>query len=418
MRFRLWQKQAPAVVTVESAVTRTLYGDPRLRDFDAPRIHVSVDDHEVTDFRMPSLGADMEAGMLVQWLKRPGDRVTRGDIIAVVDTQKGAIDIEVFEDGVLDRILVNPGTQVPVGTVLAVIRGAGEITPLAAPTTVPVPGPTMGERRRISPAARKLAETLGVDLARVKGTGTDGAITRDDIERGAAPKLAAAAAPADRGAGMRQAIAAAMARAKREIPHVYLAESIDLSAALRWVATVNDQRPLPERLLPAVLLLKASALALRGVPDLNGFWIDGAFTPGRGIHVGWAISLRGGGLVAPALHEADTKPLDTLMRELRDLVGRARSGSLRSSELADPTFTVTNLGEQGVESAYGIIYPPQVGLLAFGKVTNRPWVVDGRIEARPLVTATLSADHRAVDGHRGGLFLAAVSRLLQEPEKL
>ena len=138
----------------------------------------------------------------------------------------------------------------------------------------------------------------------------------------------------------------------------------------------------------------------------------------RPLHLGVAISLRQGGLIAPALHDVDKKNLDEIMRELRDLVKRVRAGVLRSSELTDPTITVTNLGEQGVETVFGVIYPPQVALVGFGKVTERPWAANGMIGARSVIMATLAADHRASDGHRGGLFLAAIDRLLQEPEKL
>jgi pyruvate dehydrogenase E2 component (dihydrolipoamide acetyltransferase) len=275
---------------------------------------------------------------------------------------------------------------------------------------------------RASPLARKLAADLGVDLMRIEGTGEGGAITREDVERAAraaapAPPRAPAAG-ADRAAAMRTAIAAAMARSKREIPHYYLSTTVDLGAALAWLRAENERRPMADRLLPAVLLIRAVALALRDVPELNGHWVDGRFRQGAGIHVGCAISLRGGGLVAPALHDADQGDLTTLMRRLQDLVARARAGSLRSSELADPTMTVTNLGEQGAEATFGIIYPPQVALVGFGRIAERPWIRSGAIEPRPLVTATLSADHRASDGHRGGVFLAAVDRLLQAPEAL
>jgi pyruvate dehydrogenase E2 component (dihydrolipoamide acetyltransferase) len=173
-----------------------------------------------------------------------------------------------------------------------------------------------------------------------------------------------------------------------------------------------------ERLLPGVLLVKATALALRQVPELNGFWRDGHAEKSQAIHVGVAISLRGGGLVAPALHDADKQTLDELMRGLQDLTKRARAGSLKSSEMTDPTVTITSLGERGVESVFGIIYPPQLALVGFGKVVERPWVLDGRIAAQPVVTATLAGDHRATDGHRGALLLDAIDRLLQEPEKL
>jgi len=217
---------------------------------------------------------------------------------------------------------------------------------------------------------------------------------------------------------LRQTIAAAMARSKREIPHYYLAHTIDLHRALAWLAEENARRPVTDRLLYGVLLIKAVALALREVPELNAVWRGERAEPSAAVHVGVAISLRGGGLVAPALHDADRQPRGDLMRAFRDLVQRARSGGLRSSELSDPTITVTSLGEQGVEHVVGIIYPPQVAIVGFGRIAERPWVVEGGVVARPLVTASLSADHRVSDGHRGGLFLAAVERLLQSPERL
>ena len=367
---------------------------------------------------MPSLGADMEAGTLVQWLKHAGDAVRRGDIIAVVDTQKGAIEIEVFEDGVIDRVEIAVGQKVPVGTVLAVIRGAGA---QAAPTpSAPIAQRESSERQRISPAARKLAADLGVDPAGVHGTGPQGAITREDVERAVTPSRATAPAPAqaERAAAMRTAIAAAMTRSKREIPHYYLSSTVDMAAALAWLHAENEKRQMSDRLLPVVLLIKAVATALHDVPELNGYWTGGVFQKSAAVHVGCAISLRGGGLVAPALHDTDRKDLSTLMHELRDLTARARAGSLRSSELADSTITLTSLGDQGVDATFGIIYPPQVAIVGFGRIAERPWIASGKIEARPVVTVTLSADHRASDGHRGGLFLAAIERLLQTPETL
>ena len=171
---------------------------------------------------------------------------------------------------------------------------------------------------------------------------------------------------------MRRAIAAAMARSKREIPHYYLATDIPLARASRWLAARNEGRPVTQRVLLAALLLKAVALALRKHPQLNGFFEDGAFRPAPGIHLGVAISIRQGGLIAPAIHDADAKSLDELMRQLADLVARARGFTLRSSELSDPTITVTNLGDQGVDLVQGIIYPPQVALVGFGKVDGAP----------------------------------------------
>jgi pyruvate dehydrogenase E2 component (dihydrolipoamide acetyltransferase) len=400
---------------------------------------------------MPKLGADMTAGTLVAWRKKPGDRVRRGDIMAEVDTDKGVIDIEAFNDGVLEALLVQPGTSVPVGTPLARIKPSGEpaLPSTAAVPVAPLPTDRAGlvsattapvlpsispedlNRLRISPSARQRARELNVDPRGIRGTGRGGAITREDIERAAGAGAAGAPAPvavsvpaprpaeaADRSLRMRQAIAAAMARANREIPHYYLSTTIDMQRALDWLAVQNEQRPVANRVLYGVLLLKAAALALREIPELNAFWQDNRIVPQTSIHLGVAIALRGGGLIAPALHDADRKSPGELMHELRDLVARVRTGGLRSSELADPTITVTSLGEQGVEAVYGVIYPPQVALIGFGKVTLRPWCVGGRVVARPLLTATLAGDHRATDGHRGSVYLAAVERLLQEPEKL
>jgi len=259
--------------------------------------------------------------------------------------------------------------------------------------------------------ARKMAEELGIDLAKVTGTGIGGAVAKADVE-------AAAAAPRDRAASMRRAIGAAMARSKREIPHYYLSATIDMRRALAWLEEENRKRSVEERLLPAVLLLKAVALALRKVPELNGFWVDDTFRPSEAVHVGVAVSIRGGGLIAPALHDVDKRSLGELMAALRDLVQRARAGTLRSSEMTDSTVTVTNLGDQGVETVFGVIYPPQVALVGFGRIVERPWAEGGMLGVRPVLTATLSADHRASDGHRGALFLTALDQLLQKPETL
>jgi pyruvate dehydrogenase E2 component (dihydrolipoamide acetyltransferase) len=377
------------------------------------------------EFLMPALGADMSAGTLIEWQKQPGDSVQRGDIIAVVHTDKADVEVETFTAGVLEELLVEPGTKVPVGTPLALIREAGAPAPAAPAPSAPAAAPG---RLLISPSARHLAEELGVDPGTVRGTGPGGRIQRKDVEAAARPPTPAparaapgppAAPPAEeRGAAMRRAIAAAMARSKREIPHFYLGTTVDMSNAVRWLAEENLRRDVPDRLLHGVLFVKAVALALREFPELNATWRDEEVVPGGGVHVGIAVSLRGGGLVAPAIHDTDTLTLDELMRAFRELTSRARAGSLRSSELSDPTITVTSIGERGVESMYGVIFPPQVAIVGFGKVVERPWISEGQILPCPVVTATVSADHRVTDGHRAGLFLAAIDRLLQAPEEL
>jgi pyruvate dehydrogenase E2 component (dihydrolipoamide acetyltransferase) len=276
------------------------------------------------------------------------------------------------------------------------------------------------DRIRATPYARRIAAELGVDLAGVVGTGAEGAIRADDVRAAAKRRQAAPPAPrtTDHTLARRQAIADLMSKSKHEIPHYYLSTTIDLSAALTWMRDRNRGVPIAERLVPAALLLKAAAIAARQVPEMNGFWTEGGHVQPTDVHLGVAISLREGGLVAPALHDADTLALPELMAGLRDLVRRARTGRLRASETADPTITVTDLGDQGVEAVFGVIYPPQVALVGYGKVLDRPAAVDGLLGVRPCVTATLSADHRAGDGAVGARYLAAVDRLLQHPEDL
>ncbi|KLO39674.1 dihydrolipoamide acetyltransferase family protein [Mycobacterium nebraskense] len=403
------------------------------------------------EFKMPSLGSDMDEGTLNEWLVKPGDTVTRGQVVAIVETTKAAVEVECWQEGTVNELVVPVGETVQVGTTLATLTAPGEQAekrPTPRPSTKaatkpatapPPPTPTApsaptapptapGRRRWVSPAARRLAQSLGVDIESVSGTGPQGAVTINDVEHAAAAKPVAVAQPvaqpaakptaADRATQMRKSIAAAMSRSKREIPHYYLAEEIMLEKSLSWLTTRNAQRSIDERVLPAVLLLKAVGVAAQRFGEFNGFWREDGFEPAAGVHVGVGISLRGGGLVAPAIHDVPEKKLDELMDDLTDLVGRARTFSMRSSEMSDPTITVTNLGDQGVDAVFGVIYPPQVAIVGFGQPAERVCVIDGGIRVVTTVQATLAADHRASDGHRGALFLAAINELLQQPDLL
>src|SRR5579883_2979566 len=265
----------------------------------------------MSEFRMPSLGADMQEGTLIEWSVKPGDPVKRGDIIGVIRTEKADIDVEVWEDGVIDQLLAKPGETLPVGAVMAVIRAEGKAAPpVAAPPSPAAEAPEEPPRRlRVSPLARRTADELGVDLAHVHGTGPDGAITKEDVEKAA--QRPAKALPIE---GMRHAIAVAMARSNREIPHYYLETRIDMDRALKFLAAENQKRPIPERLLNVVLLVKAVAKALREIPELNAYWIEDHLEAKQSIHIGFAISLRQGGLVIPAIHDADKKSLAELMQ--------------------------------------------------------------------------------------------------------
>jgi pyruvate dehydrogenase E2 component (dihydrolipoamide acetyltransferase) len=444
-------------------------------------------DAGIYEFRMPSLGADMENGTLLEWRVAPGDTVRRGDIVALVDTEKAEVEVEIFAAGTIEELIVVPGHEVPVGALLARVRtGAASAVPAArpalappvtaagaraaaepppmpavtappAPRVAPAPAqpaipPTAAvtspailavaartaagarrERAPASPSARRRARELGVDLATLTGTGPSGGITRADVEAAAArasgsvrtaqappTPLVGRAPVAGRAAkaGLRRALAAAMERSNREIPHYYLSSEVDLARARAWLDETNARVPIAERVLPAVLFLKAIALAAREVPEMNGWWMEGGFRPGDGIHLGIAISRREGEVIVPALHEVDAMSLTEAMAALRDLVRRARAGTLRSSELAGATLTVTNLGELGVGAVFGVIYPPQVALVGIGRIVDRPRAIDGMLAVRPTAILSLAADHRASDGYRGARFLAAIDALLQKPEAL
>jgi pyruvate dehydrogenase E2 component (dihydrolipoamide acetyltransferase) len=408
---------------------------------------------------MPSLGADMTEGILLEWLVHPGDAVHRGDIVAVVKTDKADVEVEIFDDGVIGELLVPEGDDVlEVATPLATVVDAGA-TPAPPPATRPAPSvpapprqpappepapsaprapvpvppaPTAADGRVVaSPYARRRAAELGVDLAAVTAAQPGHPISAADVERAAASRIGAPATPrtvspvapeaqipVSQTDAMRRAIGRLMARSKREIPHYYLADEIELTGALSWLARRNERAAVEARILPAALLYKAVANAAAARPELNGFWVDDQFVPGTGVHLGVAIALRGGGLVAPALHDADQLSLDELMAALRDLSSRARAGRLRGSEMTDATITVTNLGERGVRSVFGVIYPPQVALVGFGKISDRVWDVDNGLGIRPAVTVTLAADHRASDGHVGATFLSEIAHRLHNPEEL
>lgn len=434
---------------------------------------------ELVPFAMPSLGGDMDEGSVTEWRVAPGDEVHRGDIVAVVETDKNDLDVEVFVDGRVAELVVPIGVRVPVGTVLAMIEPtaapARRVRPGPHPTPAPavappppVPAPAPGELAAAavtgttpavethapdlhSPVLRHLADAMHVDVAHLHGTGPGGRITRDDIEHaGHRPRISPRArrlarergldldqvatephrvlvgdavlraapallpAPAAPGDAMRRAIARMMARSWQEIPHFQVATTVDVQRPMAALAEVNARRSAADRILPAALLLRAAARAAADVHGVNGWWRDEAFVAADHVDLGIVVALRSGGLLAPVVRDAAAKTLDEVMAELRDLVTRARSGRLRASEVGEATITVTQLGENEVDTVVPIIHPPQVAILGIGAVHDAPWVDAGTVVVRPVVRATLAADHRAVDGRIGSLYLAAFTRHLQE----
>jgi len=413
----------------------------------------------MTEIRLPSLGADMTTGTIVSWCVAPGETVRKGDPLGEIETDKGVFDLDSRESGVVAELLVAPGTKVTVGTPIVRLADATDVVAAApvvpapapaapaaaAPTpapaaAAPTPAPELAPTRsHASPLARRIAAEHGLDLSGITGTGLHGAITQSDVMRvlaersgdavpaTGAPEASAPAATATPAAtapapaasaadAMRRAIAAAVTRAKREIPHYYLEHDVDLHAALTWLERHNASRPVTERVLPAALLMRATVQALARFPDFNGTFSDGAFTPSTAVHATIVTALRGGGLVAPVIADAHRLSLTELNAALLDLVQRARASALRTSELGGGTISITNLGDRGVRAVHGVIYPPQVAIVGIGAITERPWAVDGMLAVRPVVTITLAADHRVSDGIRGAQLLADIGHRLQTPE--
>jgi len=374
------------------------------------------------EFKMPSLGADMDEGTLVEWLKQPGDRIHKGDILAVVETQKGAIEIEVFSDGVLRDCLANPGDRVPVGEVIAMLdSGKASAAPTGNAALAPVADARaslepLGPGRKVTPAARRLARESGMDISRIVPDGT-GVVGLQQV-RTHAETTAPPAGPTGRTdlKEMRKAIAAAMARSKREIPHYYVSSDIDVTALMDWLAKENAARSVADRLLYAVPLFGILARTLLETPELNGHYEAGEFSPSQSVHAGIAIAMRGGGLIAPAIRNVAGKSLDELRLSLTDLVGRVRSGRLRSSELSGASVTFSNLGENTADTLMPIIYPPQVAIIGCGQIATRPWVKDGEVQIRQIMSITVAGDHRVSDGRSAARFLSRLEKHLATPE--
>lgn len=375
------------------------------------------------EFKMPSLGADMEQGTLVEWLKQPGDVIHRGDVLAVVETQKGAIEIEVFNDGVLRDCLASPGERVPVGEVIAILDSADtSIMPTVKPSFSAVPSHTPASVERppvkpkITPAARKLAQQLGLDVSNIAAD-SSGVVGLRQVQASSTGTFTSEV----RTSGidfkeMRKAIAAAMARSKREIPHYYVSSNLDVTALMDWLAQENATRSVADRLLYAVPLFRILARTLMETPELNGHYEQGTFSPAQTVNAGIAVAMRGGGLVAPSIQDVAGKSIDELRKSLTDLVGRVRSGRLRSSELSNATVTFSNLGERTADTLMPIIYPPQVAIIGCGQIVRRPWVKEEEVQVRQIMSVTVAGDHRVSDGRSAARFLSRLEQRLFTPE--
>ena len=414
----------------------------------------------VHDLKMPSFGADMAEGTLVEWLVKEGEQIKRGHVIAEIETDKGIIDLDIFEDAVIEKLLLKEGEQVAVGTPIARLRSLSD-----APATLPdspseaaiideaetptdnkpdtettveeeTTTETIPDRHDFilaTPAARAFADKHKLSLHSARALNADKKLitlamveamhkeTASAVQENVA-ETATEQRPQDKAGfdkeAMRQSISDTVTRSKQEIPHYYLSQRLDITALEDHLHGYNAGVAPEQRILLAAPLLCAIARTLMKNNQLNGLYINGSFSAGSTVNLANAVNLRGGGLVMPVIRDAQMLTPVSMMEQLKGQVTRSRSASLRISELDGGSFTVTNIGERGAEQMFAVIYPPQVAIIALGTPHQEAMIIDGGIQIRSIVEATLAADHRVSNGHTGARLLYQLNQQLQKPEEL
>ncbi|PLC50623.1 branched-chain alpha-keto acid dehydrogenase subunit E2 [Pollutimonas subterranea] len=383
---------------------------------------------------MPGVGAGTSHGKIIQWLKQKGDKVSAGDILAEVETDKAVIEVEAFDEGVLQEIVVEAGdVEVATGEVIAVLSNSAQIQPkdIAPATDFP--------RHFASPSARRLARQADVDVTALKGSGPGGRVVRVDVEaaaartasvpaptpappamrRSSAPELATHAEQIPHST-MRKTIARRLQEAKQQIPHFYLAVDCNMDALWEMRAHINGTLANAGQDLNITIndvLVYVVARTMARVPSVNVRWAADAMQQNSAIDISVAVSTAKG-LVTPVVRDADRKSLGNISRELRAFVGRARAGRLAPADYEGGGLTISNLGMQGIKAFAAIINPPQAAILAFGAVEKRPIIRDDVLAIGRVMTVTMSADHRAIDGALAATFLAELKGLLENPYSL
>ena len=422
-----------------------------------------------TNILMPALSPTMTEGTLARWLKKEGDAIRAGDVIAEIETDKATMEVEAVDEGVLGRILVADGTEhVKVNDPIAVLVAPGEAVPAgaapakaapaAAPAASPPPPAAMrntaptpanghdgGERVFASPLARRMALQAGLDLGGVTGSGPGGRIVKGDVEAAlsraprsekAPPALAPAPAPAPRAtpalaglaphkavphSSIRKVIARRLAESKQTIPHFYVTMDFEIDALLKLRADLNAKSPKDGaaafKLSVNDLVIKAVGVALRRFPQVNASWTDDAMLEYDDVDISVAVATPTG-LITPIIRKADVKGLATISNEMKDLAARAKAGKLKPEEFQGGGFSISNMGMYGVRDFSAIINPPQAGILAVAAGEQRPVVRDGALAIATVMTCTLSVDHRVIDGALAAEFMQALKGIIQDPLSL
>jgi pyruvate dehydrogenase E2 component (dihydrolipoamide acetyltransferase) len=393
---------------------------------------------------MPALEMAQETGKLLAWRKKEGERVSKGEPLLEIETDKAVVEIEAPGDGVLAGVTAGVGAVVPVGETIAWIVGPGEVAPAKAVTAAPsarassassgaagaaapaaaAVAATTGAAAQISPKARRLAKELGVDIARIRGTGPDGIITTEDVQAAAGTAAPAAVAPAPAaGAEALSPVARLMAERTTQswtsVPHFFVVREVDAGGILavqkRFGAEAEKTNGAKLSITDLLIALVARVLAKH--PKMNASWTGTAIQTNAGINISVAMAVKDG-VVAPVIAGADTAALAKISEQRRDLAERARANRLRPADITGGTFTISNLGMYKVDAFTAIITPPQAAILAVGGIAERVVAVDGKPGVRPMMTLTLSSDHRVVDGARAAEFLSDLADAIREPEKL
>jgi len=413
---------------------------------------------------MPKLSDTMEEGRIIKWLKKEGDFVNKGEVIAEIETDKADMELESFASGILTKILYQEGDTVPVGTVIAILAGElrGEEPPKGSAKTSPPPTAVKGkvaelsvsekpaenkeaeikitlpdqiERNlvKISPRARKLIEERGIPIPEIKGSGPNGRIVEEDIERflkeskgkksELEPLLTITQAPTEiieeviELSRMRSAIARRMTLSKQTIPHFYVTGEVDMEEAVSFVENLNRTAEGEVKITYNDLVIKASALALRDYPEINAHFTDNRLVVKKDINIGVIVAVKAG-LIVPVVREADKLSLKEISATVKGLRERVFKRESTPEDLTGGTFSISNLGMFGVEEFAAIINPPQVGILAIAAIKEKPVVKKGNILPAKIMKVTLSADHRAVDGVIVAKFLQRLKELLENPTAL
>lgn len=386
---------------------------------------------------MPALEMAQETGKLLAWRKKEGERVAKGEPLLEIETDKAVVEIEAPGDGILAGVTADVGAVIPVGETIAWLVAAGEKPPAKSATAAPaarassgperaaaVAAPVSAERSaataQISPKARRLAKDLGVDISKVRGTGPDGTITSEDVQNFADAKGAPASAPAT--TGMLSQVARLMAERTTQswtsVPHFFLVRDVDgteLIAAQKRISTESEKTQSPAATITD-LLIALIARVLAKHPKMNASWAGEAIRSNSDVNISVAMAVKDG-VVGAVIHKANTLKLAEISTQRRELTERARAGRLRPADISGGTFTLSNLGMYKVDAFSAIITPPQAAVLAVGTIADRVVAIDGKPAVRPMMTMTLSSDHRVVDGARAAEFLSELADAIQIPEK-